>query len=136
MQKLRSTCDKLGIISKHFVHFGRSVGAVKAELEEMDAALIKNLGNWNPDTQEDRYSAKLPLQVLRIMAGHNRKKGQYHPIKVWCSATGIADQVDFSIRGNANGEMQWPDCNGVSEPADKVTVCYCAGRSSNETAGP
>ena len=75
---MRSICKKLGIVSKHFVHFGRSVGAVKAELEEMDSALIKKLGNWNPDTQEDRYSAKLPLQALRIMAGHNRKKGLYY----------------------------------------------------------
>ena len=44
----------------------------------MDAALIKNIGNWNPDTQEDRYSAKLPLQALRIMARHDRKKGLYY----------------------------------------------------------
>jgi hypothetical protein len=38
---MRSTCKTLGIVSKHFVHFGRSVGAVKADLEEMDASLIK-----------------------------------------------------------------------------------------------
>jgi hypothetical protein len=75
---MRSTCKMLGVVSKHFVHFGRSVGAVKAELEEMDSSLIKNLGNWNPDTQDDRYSAKLPLQALRIMAGHDRKKGMYY----------------------------------------------------------
>lgn len=75
---MRQVCSKLGINSKHFVHFGRSVGAVKAELEEMDALMIKNLGNWNPDTQEDRYSAKLPLQAMRIMAGHDRRKGFYY----------------------------------------------------------
>ena len=64
-------------MSKHFVHFGRSVGAIQAELYGLDSASIKSLGNWNPDTQEDRYSSKLPLKPLRVMAGHNEKKGLF-----------------------------------------------------------
>jgi hypothetical protein len=70
-------CDKLKISSKHFVHFGRAVGSVTAEFEELDSWLIKIIGNWNPDTQEDRYSAKLPLKGLRVMAGHSINKGQF-----------------------------------------------------------
>jgi hypothetical protein len=46
--------------------------------EELDNQTIKILGDWNPDTQEDRYSAKLPLQGLRVMAGHSKNKGQFY----------------------------------------------------------
>lgn len=58
-----------GIPSKHFVHFGRNIGAIVAELRNASPDEIKLLGNWNPDTQEDRYSAKLPTKILKIMAG-------------------------------------------------------------------
>lgn len=43
----------------------------------MEPGLIKNLGNWNIDTQEDRYSAKLPLKAMRIMAGQDPNRGNY-----------------------------------------------------------
>jgi hypothetical protein len=75
-KSIRNACASLGIVSKHFVHFGRSVGAVQAEMYELDGSEIKVLGNWNPDTQEDRYSSKLPLKALRVMAGHSAVKNQ------------------------------------------------------------
>lgn len=59
------------------MHFGRAVGAVQAELLEIAPSLVKQLGNWNPDTQEDRYSTKLPLRALRAMAGHSSERGQF-----------------------------------------------------------
>ena len=75
-QSIRLACKELELASKHFVHFGRSVGSISAEFAELDSALIKNLGNWNPDTQESVYSAKLPLKAMRVMAGHDEKKGK------------------------------------------------------------
>jgi hypothetical protein len=71
---MKKICEKLKISTKHFIHFGRGVGALKAELDELDSHYIKNLGNWNPDTQESVYSAKMPMKALRVMAGHSEKK--------------------------------------------------------------
>ena len=42
----------LGLVSNHFVHAGRSIGPRLAETLEVDPILIKQLGNWNQDTQE------------------------------------------------------------------------------------
>jgi ribosomal protein L16 Arg81 hydroxylase len=42
---MKNACRHLGIISKHFVHFGRSAGSVKAELDELDGYIINELGN-------------------------------------------------------------------------------------------
>jgi hypothetical protein len=67
---MKNACRHLGIISKHFVHFGRSAGSVKAELDELDGYNINDLGNWNVDTRRDVYSAKLPMKAMRVMAGH------------------------------------------------------------------
>ena len=50
---------------------------MQAELLEIPTPLVKQLGNWNPDTQEDRYSTKLPLKALRVMAGHSSEQGQF-----------------------------------------------------------
>ena len=67
---MKNACRHLGIISKHFVHFGRSAGSVKAELDELDGYNINDLGNLNVDTRRDVYSAKLPMKAMRVMAGH------------------------------------------------------------------
>jgi len=56
------------------VHFGRSAGSVKAELDELDGYNINDLGNWNVDTRRDVYSAKLPMKAMRVMAGHPDEK--------------------------------------------------------------
>ena len=72
---MKDACKNLGITSKHFVHFGRGAGSVKAELDELDGFNIADLGNWNVDTRRDIYSAKLPMKAMRVMAGHAESKG-------------------------------------------------------------
>eukprot|EP00536_Pseudo-nitzschia_multiseries_P008531 jgi/Psemu1/20624/gm1.20624_g len=44
-----NACKSLGILSKHFVHFGCGSGAVVLEMQEVDLQYIKMIGNWNPD---------------------------------------------------------------------------------------
>ena len=61
---MKDACKNLGITSKHFVHFGRGAGSVKAELDELDGFNIADLGNWNVDTRQDIYSAKLPMKAM------------------------------------------------------------------------
>ena len=67
-------CVHVGIPSKHFVHFGRVMGAIVAELAGGQSLEIKGLGNWNPDTQQERYSSKLPTSILKMMAGFGRNE--------------------------------------------------------------
>jgi hypothetical protein len=72
---MKNACENLNIHSKHFVHFGRSVGLVTGEFKELTGDELRNLGNWNVDTMEDVYSCKIPFQTLRVMAGHPKERG-------------------------------------------------------------
>ena len=71
---MRNACRHVGIISKHFVHFGRSASSVQAELDELDGNTINDLGKWNVDTRRNVFSDKLPLKAMRVMAGHPDEK--------------------------------------------------------------
>ena len=75
---MKQACDALQIPSKHFIHFGRSAGSVKAELDELDGYHINDIGNWNVDTRRDVYSAKLPMKAMRVMGGHPEYKGSVY----------------------------------------------------------
>jgi hypothetical protein len=68
----------LDINSQHYVHIGRSIGPIIAEIAEVDGDSIANLGNWNVTVREDRYSAKLPMQIMRVMAGHSAQKNVFY----------------------------------------------------------
>ena len=52
----------LKIFSTNFVHFGRGIGPIEMELKQMEPQYIKNLGNWKPETQDDCYSANIPIR--------------------------------------------------------------------------
>jgi hypothetical protein len=70
-------CKELQIVADHKIHIGRAAGEINAELNELDGAQIKVLGNWNVGVMEDRYSTKLPLKPLRAMGGHGQEKGHF-----------------------------------------------------------
>ena len=77
-KSVKACCKSLGISSHHFVHIGRAVGPVIAEIAEVDGDAIANLGNWNVTVREDRYSAKLPMKIMRVMGGHSAQKNVFH----------------------------------------------------------
>ena len=60
---------KLKIFSTHFVHFGRVIGPIELELNKMQPQYINNPGNWKPDTQYEGYSAKMPINIMKAIAG-------------------------------------------------------------------
>ena len=60
---------ELGVPSAHKAHIGRKLGPVELEFLEAVKDDIDSLGNWSPDTQRKFYSAKLPLHVLKLIAG-------------------------------------------------------------------
>ena len=51
---VKKVCNELGLVTSHFVHIGRAVGLVTGEYKELSGEELKNLGNWNIDTMEDR----------------------------------------------------------------------------------
>jgi len=52
---------ELGIPSQHFGHWGRVNAPADMEKAELPAEEIRLIGNWDPKTQEKRYSTKMPL---------------------------------------------------------------------------
>ena len=44
-------------------------------MRELDGYDINDLDNWNVDTRRDVYSAHLPMEAMRVMAGHSEQKG-------------------------------------------------------------
>ena len=44
-KSIKAICKELQLPSKHFIHIGRSVGALTAEYQEMSRNAIRNLGN-------------------------------------------------------------------------------------------
>lgn len=61
-------CKKHNIPTKHYSHIGRVFGPAFLEFAEVEEELIRNLGNWNPNVFEQRYSKKIPIKALKAMA--------------------------------------------------------------------
>ena len=51
--RVKTICNHLNLPSAHFVHFGRSVGAASAEMNEVSGPDIDDLGNWNMNTKKN-----------------------------------------------------------------------------------
>jgi hypothetical protein len=68
---IKKVCDSLEVPACHFAHIGRVAGPPLLELEEIHP----EDRNWDPGTQEKRYSAKLPLKPMRPMVGFSAEKG-------------------------------------------------------------
>lgn len=79
---IKKACLETKTPTKHFSHFGRVAGPAELEMMELDPMDIKLQGNWNPDVQETRYSAKLPLRAMRGLAGSKFEKGSYYNFRV------------------------------------------------------
>jgi hypothetical protein len=47
-RSIRKVCEELQVIPKHFIHLGRSTGAIAAELCELTADETRLLGNGVP----------------------------------------------------------------------------------------
>ena len=63
------TCKALGIATNSRMHIGRKLGSFESEINEDNSDDLRNLGNWDPKTQEKHYSTKLPMGIIRRKAG-------------------------------------------------------------------
>lgn len=78
-KSMKSVLSNVGITSKHYVHLGRVLGPVYLEYMESESEDIRILGNWDPKTQESRYSTKIPMKAIRTMAGFGDEGGHFNP---------------------------------------------------------
>ena len=50
------------------------------KLHKIEPHYIKNIGNCKPDTQYELYSAKMPIIIMKILAGASKNyKFHYNP---------------------------------------------------------
>jgi hypothetical protein len=66
------------IFSANKVHIGRKWGSFKSQLQGDDAKDTQILGNWNPSTQDKSYSVKVPIPIVRSMAGWRTADGLHY----------------------------------------------------------
>ena len=50
-------------------------------------------GNWDADTQEARYSAKVPLMALRVMAGFEKEDAYFLPRGRACPSVALCSKI-------------------------------------------
>ena len=74
---MKAVLKDLEIPSDHYLHFGRVMGAIDLERLERESDEVRQLGNWDPKTQEVRYSTKLPMKAIRAKAGFHQAGGMY-----------------------------------------------------------
>ena len=79
-EAIKHICKTLKIPASHAVHLGRIFGTRAAEENDAPKEELRNLGNWDPTTQEKFYSTKLPMRILRSKAGFTKANGMvYNP---------------------------------------------------------
>jgi len=79
VKPIRKCFVDLRLYASHFGHWGRVSGPAELELKELGSEWIRILGNWDAKMQESRYSSKIPVKALRVMAGFNEKEKHQNP---------------------------------------------------------
>jgi hypothetical protein len=77
---IRDVLKELRLPSTHFVHLGRKLGSKELEMFQAEASQIDMLGNWANNVREQRHSAKLPLEAMKLKAGFT-KGTKHHNIR-------------------------------------------------------
>jgi hypothetical protein len=68
-EAMKKTLTALKLPQNWQAHFGRKVGAMILELQEVPKSVIEAVGNWATTQQEESYSAWLPFLGIRVVAG-------------------------------------------------------------------
>lgn len=78
-EAIRRIFRYLEIIASHYGHWGRVNAPPDLEKEEVPPEIIRIMGSWDPKTQDSRYSSKLPVMGLRVMAGFAKDERYFLP---------------------------------------------------------
>ena len=74
---IKAVLGKLGLSSNHWLHLGRTIGPKILEFLQVEQEHIRQLGNWDPSTQEACYSTKLPMKAVRAANGFVLAEGMH-----------------------------------------------------------
>lgn len=85
----------------HICHFGRAVGPVLLEFEEVLPQYIKELGNWELGVFERHYSSKMAWEAMRVAAGFRKEKGHYYVPRAHVKPSAALKQKVFPNVGRA-----------------------------------
>jgi Centromere DNA-binding protein complex CBF3 subunit, domain 2/Transcriptional activator of glycolytic enzymes len=108
LQKLKVPCNKL-------LHLGRNMGARILEMLQEEAEEIRRMGQWNPSTQDNCYSSKLPMGPIRKLAGYHSNNKCYFNTR----ATIMPD--DKLLRMCPIGKWSYDALDGVIQNDDEGT---------------
>jgi hypothetical protein len=76
-QAQKKAFKAVGASPSHARHFGRCCGSALLELQEVDNAVTRALGNWLENIQEMHCSMKIGWEALRVAAGFPKERGTY-----------------------------------------------------------
>ena len=135
-------------MSSHFGHWGRVTGPVELEFEEVPPKLIRVLGkllvgccvclvltfshlpllcflsagNWDPKTQDARYSAKMPTIALRVITGflqgerYSLRRGRVKP------SPALQEMIFEFIEEEMENIEQAVNDDGIERPTAILTL--------------
>jgi Centromere DNA-binding protein complex CBF3 subunit, domain 2 len=74
---IKSVLSRLNLNMNKILHLGRNIGSRILELLEAEKSEINQMGQWSEGVQDQCYSAKLPMQPIRKLAGFAGKTKCY-----------------------------------------------------------
>ena len=107
---VKSLLGDLLIALWHYFHLGRVLGPVLLEIEGFSSDEIRNLGNWNSNVQETRYSSCLPLLQMKGIAGFANKP-HYNP----CTMVKVPASLQQLIFPFVESKLQMIEQSGGQE---------------------
>ena len=73
---------------------GRVLGSCEAEINEDSSKDLWFLGNWDPKVQEQRYSTKVPMKIIRSRAGLTKANGLNYNLR---SALAVPTVLKYQV---------------------------------------
>ena len=92
-----------GLVSNHYCHLGRVLGAAELQMVEMDDDHIRKLGNWGVTVIDQSYSTKLPMAAMRAAGGYTDSQGMFYCPR---STVEVPDELKKKIFPFADNQLR------------------------------
>jgi Centromere DNA-binding protein complex CBF3 subunit, domain 2 len=126
-EHVKRVLKRLNLPTNKLCHLGRNVGSKWLDLMEVNAEEIRRMGQWNNTVYDNSYSSKLPMNVMRNLAGYNSSNGLYYntrttvmPSQALCKMTPLGS---FAYR--ALNELVKTDLEGKHQTAYETLRFFC-----------
>ena len=67
----------------------------------MEPQYINNLGNWQPDTQDEFYLANIPIKIMKVMSGVSENNKFHYNIRTVPKPPDKLQRLVFHLLRNA-----------------------------------